>query len=342
MNLDTSNWKTFLIEELFTFSRGKTLSLQDKELYNGEIPCINGSAENNGVLCGLSSSIEETGFKIQSSPALSLSRVGASGMTFFQPKDFYIADNAFALQLKTIQSSYCYLFLSTVLNMEVKKYSYGRTISIEKYLKTKIKLPATTNGFPDWNFMESFIKSLHYKPIKTNIKKESIKTEIQKWRKFLFSEIFTIHNGKGITKEEVEEFPGDFAAVQSGEINNGVLGFIDKNYCREMNYIFTEEPCLTVARTGTAGFVAFQKNGCVAGDSAKILLLKNKGFSNTYVYIFLATILNANRYKFSYGRKVTEEKYNDLVLRLPVDSDGNPDYHFMENYIKSLPYSDRI
>ncbi|MBO7123349.1 MAG: N-6 DNA methylase [Treponema sp.] len=165
---------------------------------------------------------------------------------------------------------------------------------------------------------------------------------IKEWKSFKIFDIFTIQNGKGIKKEEIEEFPGDFPAIQSGEINNGVLGFIEKNYCKDMNYTLTDEPCLTVARTGTAGFVAFQKNGCVVGDSAKILLLKNKDFGNTYVYIFLATILNANRYKFSYGRKVTEEKYNDLVLRLPIDADGNPNYHFMENYIKSLPYSDRI
>lgn len=165
---------------------------------------------------------------------------------------------------------------------------------------------------------------------------------ISEWRDFLVSNVFTIQNGKGIKAEEIEEFPGDFPAVQSGELNNGILGFIDKKYCEEMNYTMTEKPCLTVARTGTAGFVAYQDNGCVVGDSAKILLLKDSGFANKYIYIFLATILNANRYKFSYGRKVTEEKYNDLIIRLPVTADGSPDYQFMESYIKTLPYSDRI
>lgn len=165
---------------------------------------------------------------------------------------------------------------------------------------------------------------------------------ISDWKDFLVSDIFTIKNGKGIKKEEIEEFAGDFPAVQSGEINNGILGFIDRTYCQTMNYTMTEEPCLTLARTGTAGFVAFQENGCVAGDSAKLLLLKDSAFKSKYVYLFLSTILNANRYKYSYGRKVTEEKYSSLVLRLPATPEGNPDYQFMENYIKSLPYSDRI
>lgn len=52
-----------------------------------------------------------------------------------------------------------------------------------------------------------------------------------------------------------------------------------------MGYIFTEEPCLTVARTGSAGFVAYQPFGCVVGDSAKILLLKNeKKEIRRYIY----------------------------------------------------------
>ena len=29
-------------------------------------------------------------------------------------------------------------------------------------------------------------------------------------------------------------------------------------------------------------------------------------------------------------------------IKLPSDSEGNPDWKFMENYIKSLSYGDRI
>ncbi len=38
-----------------------------------------------------------------------------------------------------------------------------------------------------------------------------------------------------------------------------------------MGYTYTEKPCLTVARSGSAGFVSFQINGCAVGDSANIL-----------------------------------------------------------------------
>ena len=65
---------------------------------------------------------------------------------------------------------------------------------------------------------------------------------IEHWKEFLVSSIFTIHNGKGITQDEIEEHAGELNAVQSGEDNNGVLGKIDKAYCEKMNYTISEEP----------------------------------------------------------------------------------------------------
>ena len=74
--------------------------------------------------------------------------------------------------------------------------------------------------------------------------------DTSQWKEFKVSSIFTIHNGKGITKEEIEDNVGDFTVVQSGEEDNGVLGKINLDYCKIMNYTLSEKPCLTVARSG--------------------------------------------------------------------------------------------
>lgn len=181
-----------------------------------------------------------------------------------------------------------------------------------------------------------------------------MKLDINNWKEFKVSSILTIYNGKGITKEEIEENSGDFTVVQSGEENNGVLGKIDKSYCKLMGYTMSEKPCLTVARSGSAGFVSFQIDGCVVGDSAKILLL-DENIASVELYIFLQSVLSANRFKYAYGRKVTESKYMNDTIKLPVllTTDGNPiidttkkyseedyvpDWQWMENYIKTLHY----
>lgn len=46
--------------------------------------------------------------------------------------------------------------------------------------------------------------------------------------------------------------------------------------------------------------------------------------------------------KYSYGRKMRRDIISEIKIKLPVDKTGNPDWQFMKNYIKSLPYGDRI
>ncbi len=179
-----------------------------------------------------------------------------------------------------------------------------------------------------------------------------MKLNTNDWEEFKIADICSIYNGKGITKEEIDDNPGFFPAVQSGEDNNGILGKIDLDYCKSMNYTLTQQPCLTVARSGCAGYVAFQPGGCVVGDSAKILLLKNKKVCRNQ-YLFLQTILTANRFKYAYGRKVTAEKYGNDTIRIPivrapdhtpVIDDAHtfschgyvPDWEYMDAYMDAL------
>lgn len=172
-SLNTDGWKEFTLDSIFIIKRGKTLSLDQKEDFKGDIPCVNGTSTGNGILCYLNEEIEQYGFCKMPTPSLSLCRVGTSGLTFVQTRPYYIADNAFCLQLKEKQNFYVYLFLSTILDKECYKYSYGRTIGGEKYMRTIIKLPVTAEGKPDWQFMENYIKSLPYsknlEPIDSNI-----------------------------------------------------------------------------------------------------------------------------------------------------------------------------
>ena len=55
----------------------------------------------------------------------------------------------------------------------------------------------------------------------------------QKYKPFNVGDIFFITNGKGITRQEIKDHPGELAAIQSAATNNGIMGFIDEDYCRE-------------------------------------------------------------------------------------------------------------
>ena len=130
MQLNVSEWKEFRVGDLFNIVRGKTLSSDDKKEYaGGDYSCINGGSVNNGEMCKMSSALQQQGFLLQDVPSLSLSRVGNAGLTCVQTLPYYIADNAFSLNLKFQHNEFVYMFLSTCLNQELFKYSYGRTVS---------------------------------------------------------------------------------------------------------------------------------------------------------------------------------------------------------------------
>ena len=339
--IDTKYWKWFLLggeNGLFDIKKGKRLTAEDQT--DGNTPYIGAIDSNNG----LSNLIGQS--PIHAGNTITLSYNGSVGEAFYQPVPYWATDDVNALYLRpkygTLNPEKA-MFVCTVLKSERYRYAYGRKWTLDNMNASKIKLPATTTGDPDWAWMESYIRSLHSKPITTKNKPENaLHFDTSQWKEFKVDDVFEIINGKGITTDEISDNPGSFEAVQSGEGNNGVIGYIDKDYCRSMKYSYCEEPCLTVARTGTSGFVSFHKNGCVVGDSAKILISKDACAKTTAIYLFLQTLLSANRFKYAYGRKVTEALYKETIIKLPVLEDGRPDWQFMENYIKSLPYGDRI
>jgi hypothetical protein len=72
-------------------------------------------------------------------------------------------------------------------------------------------------------------------------------------------------------------------------------------------------------------------------------VLYPKGFKLTAATaLFICTIIRMEKYRFNYGRKWHLERMRESVIKLPVTKTGDPDWEFMENYIKSLPYSSQI
>ena len=376
MDLNVDEWGEFRISDIFEVKYGINMELNTCDETTSDDPdgvaFVARTAENNGVSAYVK---RVDGKEPQPEGTITVAGGGSVLSTFIQKRPFYSGRDLYLLLPKTEISLNMKMFIVTVLYANQYRYSYGRQANKTlPYLLLKLPIQRDDKGnpiidnnktysddgyVPDWRFMEDYIKSLRSEPITTQISGDSIPDlEIDKWEEFLVGKIFTLMNGKGITKEEIEFNKGDLVAIQSGEENNGVLGKISESYCREMNYTITKKQCLTVARTGSAGFVSYQGEGCVVGDSAKILLL-DESIANVYVYLFLQTMLSANRFKYDYGRKVTESKYLDDILKLPIQRDekGNPiidnskkysdkgyipDWQFMENYMKSLPYSDRI
>lgn len=81
----------------------------------------------------------------------------------------------------------------------------------------------------------------------------------------------------------------------------------------------------------------YQKREFIAGNNINII--QNKLKNSIYIYMFLCAVLNIEKYRYSYGRARTKRRIITEKIKLPIDKNGEPDWQFMEDYIKSLPYS---
>lgn len=160
------------------------------------------------------------------------------------------------------------------------------------------------------------------------------KIDISNWKEFQVGQLFTILNGKGITKNEIYEHPGQLPAIQSGEEDFGCIGHLDYDYCISQNYTISKGACLTVARSGSSGYVGYQSQRCVVGDSAKIL--EPKFEANKERLLFIRALLMINKAKYAYTDKVTRENYERDTIKLPVLENEQPDWWFMEKYIQKI------
>ena len=311
------------------------------ELERGETPYIGRSNSNNG----LQAYVDSSSCRVTKGQCITIGMVGTY-TPFWQENDFVSSQNILTLRSRFI-NRYSALYVITVLKVMLEqKYSYNRPIQKNKIQNDVIYLPYNHQLQQiNWKYMEDYIKSLCIHSFTTHNRSLS-PINTCKWRYFHVGDIFEIKNGKGIILSEVINNPGTLKVVQSGAENNGVIGYIDVEYCQQKKYTLELSHCLTVARTGTAGFVAIQNNGCVVGDSAKILKLKQMDKNTLSILIFLRTVLMQLMRKYTYGRKVSERKYLTESILLPAEEKelGHyiPDWQYMEDYIKSLPYGDCI
>ncbi|MDR1931244.1 MAG: restriction endonuclease subunit S [Spirochaetales bacterium] len=315
------------ISDLFTLHQGNSFELINMEIDKySEFNFIARTSENNGVTARVKAINTIPPF-----PAgyITVALGGSVLSSFVQRKPFYTGFHVMALEPKKEMRLEEKLFYCHCIKMNAYRYRYGRQAN--KTLK-HIELPE----LPDW--LKTY--TIDYSRITTRIKKKELPLEISKWKKFKIGNIFNFKRGKGITKEEIENNAGLIPCVQSGEINRGIIGYMSSTFINDKFHAYIPAPFLSLARSGTSGCVNIQNKDSYAGDSVYTLKLKDN--ENMYIYLFLETILNLERYRYTYGRKAVIEKYIEQFISLPATSAGEPDWVFMENYIKALPYSDKI
>lgn len=342
--MNTSSWKWFRYDEIFDIRKGKRLTKEN--MTEGDIRYIGAIDSNNGLSAFIGNDSQ-----LHQGNTISVSYNGSIGYAFYQDKEFWATDDVNVLYPKFLLNKYIAMFLCHLIEKEQYRFCYGRKWDLEAMNKSKIKLPVTPDGTPDWKYMEDFVKDqiIPQLPKKaqrvwlqkydtTPQKQEQMKLNTEEWKWFSVENLFDLEVTKGSTTDELTE-GNEIPYIAAKHNNNGCemmcarednLQFISKGNC----IVFI---CLGA---GSAGYALYQ-GGDFIGMSGKTMCGYNPNL-NQYNGIFLATILTKERPKYSFGRSWTGDRLKKTRIKLPTTPSGEPDWKFMEDYIKSLPFSRNI
>lgn len=338
MNLNIGSWKEFRLGNLFSeMYKAEAHVKSDLECFNmfshNTIKFISRTEMNNGCDCYVLNN-DLTG--IEEGNAIAIGDTTAT--CFYQSERFICGDHMVICRAGWL-NKYTALFVLSILKQEKYKYSYGRAFKMDLISSTVIKLPATADGSPDWDFMEQYIKSLNHKPLTTQNSHPQHSLNIDSWQKFSVRDLFEVKYGINMELNAcVLAEDGDCSAINfvaRTEDNNGVSA---KVYPVE-GKIPQPAGIITCAGGRSVLSTFLQEKPFYSGRDLYLLIPKYS--MGKAAKLFIITIIKANKYRYSYGRQANVT-LPYLELLLPTTSEGKPDFEFMENYIKSLPYGDRI
>ena len=218
---------------------------------------------------------------------------------------------------------------------KITKNDFTNSIKQDIIFSIKQKLNILFKEIDELSFMEIFISNnITAKPFLTNTKL----LDNIKWKNVKLNELFLIKKGERLIKSDRNE--GETPLITASSINNGITSFINFDIFKDKKKYFENK--LTIDMFCN---VFYQNFKYFSDDNVHTLIFKNKEFDiyyeNKYINIFLQTILKQLFDKYGYGRQVRLKRLEEEIIKLPYKN-KKPDWKFMENYIKLLPYSSSI
>lgn len=337
ISLNSEKWQEFKIKDVFkSIEKSKTYHKKNlKEAENNGICYVTRTNLNNG----LESIVCKNKFK--TNPKNTIVFGAENAKFFFQPFEYITGNSMCFIKNENFNKHVC-LFVQMMLDFSIQNsgFGYGKGLTGARLGKRSILLPVKSKNLINWDFMSSFIvgqerrllnKYKNYLKSRLNFIESSKNESLSsiKWKEFQVKDIFTdIQRGKRLKNED--HISGKMPYISSSANNNGLDDYVSNK--QNVRIFFN---CLTLANSGSVGICFYQPFEFVASDH--VTKLENINF-NRYVYLFLATILSRLSEKYSFNREINNKRLEKEKIMLPVDDNGDPDYDFMENYMKKIEY----
>lgn len=327
MNVDVKNWKQFRLDDFFEIERGTSRVMRN--LLDGDIPIIAAARADQGV-----AGFYDVQAEYSDEITISCNGVGC-GSVFYHRGPFAITGDSAVMKAKFNLSENMKLFVTAVCDSLFSvKYSYAEKCNPAGLLDELISLPVMFDGAPDWAYMDAYMSEIMQKEKVYADQLASLTAEAvadghvldtSAWRAFRIGELFEIHKGRRLTK--ANQIDGNIPFIGATMFNNGVTSFIGNT-----EYVF-QGHCLSVCYNGAVGVTFVQREPFWASDDVNVLYAR-ESVSEQCLMFMAPLIEQVGKYNFAYVDKWTQEQMAASHIYLPVTSSGDPDWIFMEQYMR--------
>jgi hypothetical protein len=143
----------FKATDLFDIKKGKRLTKAD--MIKGNINFVGSSASNNGITARI-------GNKEYLHPAhtFTVSYNGSVGEVFLQDEPFWASDDVNVWYPKFPYNQRVIEYIMSVVRRLKDKYSYAAKWTLDKMQAEILELPIKSDGTPDFDYMERYIRAI--------------------------------------------------------------------------------------------------------------------------------------------------------------------------------------
>lgn len=229
---------------------------------------------------------------------------------------------------------------------KLQKADFTKTIN--KYLSYLVDIGKLfdKNFMPDSQFVMDYFNYLS-----SNREETYIQIDTSEWKRFEYSKIFDVKKGFYNRKPE-HSTEGKIPFLGATERCNGVTEYYsiedidaasktgDEHDVPIEEKIFPQN-ALCVTNNGSVGCAFFQPIPFTCSHDVNPLYIL-KGQFNVYTALFVATIVEIDKYRWAYGRKWRPERMIKSQINLParrIEGVFEPDWDYMEEYMRLLPYN---
>lgn len=350
MELTTKDWKEFRIGDLFSVETCKgvdagSLCLNKNYSENTPYEFIGRTNDNYG----LQGYIGDLGFPVNNSETITISQVGTI-VAQIRTSEYYTSQNIFKLTpLKFEPNQWNLLFIVTLLNKMLLKYTGYASYPIQKSLKNEFILLPSKNDEPDWDFMEEFIKEIEEKYIENvdkynqeNIDKALSVTGLtmvdldddlkvkpaDRYEEFRVGDLFDVSTIRGVNNESLNNdySKGKYRYITRTSLNNGISSITGKIGGLEIQKSNT----FSLGLLGMNFF--FQTEPWYAGQFVRNISPKFE--INRPLSLYFGTLFNKRSKSYqSVLIRDFDKIFKNEKIKLPAIDENTPDFDYMEKVI---------